>query len=249
MRPWKEAPNVGKAVTVPDPLPPRWLQDSAEELQLCQEHAQLWHDDLLDDGYVDRTDTVPRSSLSAATPTDVPTHTSAMLSRSWVLDSGSAHHIQDKNELSLEESDRIRVGQEHILETANGDRTVNEHIDIRLPPIGLRSSDALAMDDCPSLLSVGQLVEVDGFRQLWDPTMGYLLQDPRGQWYRVPVYNRIPEISFDDLERILPPSIISQPPPPTTKHHIPTNHSPTVHCRRMMTMKTFNGICPQNSIS
>ena len=58
------------------------------------------------------------------------------------------------------------------------------------------------MDNCPSVLSAGQLVEYDGFRQVRDPQLGYLLQDPRSQWYRVAVCNRIPELDFHELIRI-----------------------------------------------
>eukprot|EP00959_Pyramimonas_sp_CCMP1952_P315166 6596659-Pyramimonas_sp.AAC.1 len=112
-----------------------------------------------------------------------PPRSTAALTRSWVLDSSSAHHIQGKHELTQTESERISIREEHMLETASGDRTVNEHYDIRLPEVGLHSS-ALALPDCPSLLSVGKLIEVDGFRQLWGPELGYLLQDPGGQWYK-----------------------------------------------------------------
>eukprot|EP00959_Pyramimonas_sp_CCMP1952_P022148 465646-Pyramimonas_sp.AAC.1 len=77
-----------------------------------------------------------------------PPRSTAALTRSWVLDGGSAHHIQDKIELTQTESDRISIREEHILEAANGDRTVNEHYDIQLPEVGLKSS-ALAMPDCP----------------------------------------------------------------------------------------------------
>ena len=96
----------------------------------------------------------------------------AALSRTWVLDSGSECRSQGKAELSLEESHDVHAGREHILDTANDDRIVNEHIQLQLHPIGL-SSSALAMDDCPSVLSVGQLVADDGFRQLWDPQLGH----------------------------------------------------------------------------
>ena len=124
--------------------------------------------------------------------------------------------------MSQAESKRIAIGEEHILETANGERNVNEHIALRLPHVGLASS-ARAMDDCPSMLSVGKLVEANGFRQLWDPQLGYLLQDPHGQWYRVPVNNCIPEINIDDLEQIQPPdlSFLDLTPPPVD--HFPSD--------------------------
>eukprot|EP00959_Pyramimonas_sp_CCMP1952_P443440 9283771-Pyramimonas_sp.AAC.1 len=67
-----------------------------------------------------------------------PPGSTAALTRSWVLDSGSARHIQDKSELTQTESDRISIREDHILETANGDRTVNEHYDIQLPEVGLK---------------------------------------------------------------------------------------------------------------
>merc|ERR1712113_663688 len=120
-------------------------------------------------------------------------------------------------------SQQIQTGDDHILETANGDRTVNQHIGIQLPEIRLQTS-GLALDDCPSVLSVGQLVQKDGFRQIWDQELGYLLQDPQGQWYRVPVRGNIPELDFNDLEKIPPPALSAlqhtpPPPPSTTEHH------------------------------
>eukprot|EP00959_Pyramimonas_sp_CCMP1952_P101121 2115443-Pyramimonas_sp.AAC.1 len=63
------------------------------------------------------------------------------------------------------------------------------------------------MTDCPSVLSVCHLVQEDCFRQLWDPILGYLLQDPRGQWYRVHVNSRIPELDTHNLQNIPPPDL------------------------------------------
>eukprot|EP00959_Pyramimonas_sp_CCMP1952_P184283 3853550-Pyramimonas_sp.AAC.1 len=190
-----EKPNEGDIVKVPDPLPRWWWKQSADAPQRCQREAKLWHQDLHDyrhdEGPVETPTAVPDSDDSTTessethqektmTPqVDLPRSTAA-LTRSWVLDSGSAHHFQDENELTQTESDRISIREEHILEAVNGDRAVNEHYDIQLPEVGLKSS-ALAMPDCPSLLSVGQLIDVDGFRQLWDPELGYMLQDPGGQ--------------------------------------------------------------------
>ena len=156
------------------------------------------------------------SPATSRSPSPTPRSVAA-LSRTWVLDSGSAHHIQDKAELTSDETSSILIGDELILETANGDRTVNEHIPIQLTHIGLDTT-ALAMNDCPSVLSVGQLVQEDGFRQVWDPQLGYLLQDPQGQWYRVNVINCIPELDFDNLERIRPPLLFSTAHPPDTPH-------------------------------
>eukprot|EP00959_Pyramimonas_sp_CCMP1952_P114585 2395539-Pyramimonas_sp.AAC.1 len=38
-----------------------------------------------------------------------------------------------------------------------------------------------------------------------NPERGYLLQDPGGQWYKIPVNNRGPELRLDDLTLIPPP--------------------------------------------
>eukprot|EP00959_Pyramimonas_sp_CCMP1952_P205560 4298708-Pyramimonas_sp.AAC.1 len=57
------------------------------------------------------------------------------------------------------------------------------------------------------------MIEVDGFRQLSDPDLGYMLQDPGGQWYKVPVNNRVPEIRLDDLANIPPPQLCTSSAP------------------------------------
>ena len=197
MTPWDSQSGkdtLGELLDIPDPLPDAWRETSARHLQEAQDTAKRWRDSLLRDVLFDDGVSITLPVLPGPSPTTDPTteptsatasqpspRSKAQLSRVWVLNSGSAHHIQDKAELTSGESEQIQAGDDHILETANGDRTVNEHINIQLPPIGFQSS-ALALDDCPSVLSVGQLVQNDGFRQIWDQQLGYLLQDPQGQW-------------------------------------------------------------------
>eukprot|EP00959_Pyramimonas_sp_CCMP1952_P287023 6002416-Pyramimonas_sp.AAC.1 len=41
-------PNEGDVVKVPDPLPQRWWDQSADTLRECQKEAQLWYKDLYD---------------------------------------------------------------------------------------------------------------------------------------------------------------------------------------------------------
>ena len=184
----------GDMVFVPDPLPQTWWDDSAADLRRCQREVCLLptklvhtHNNTLEAipavSEEHRSMTRPTTRHMSTSDSSAPSTPDGAISeptvpqvaplRTFVLDSGSAHHIQNKTELSPTENDLIETGQDHILETANGDRLVNEHSKIRIPQIGLRSSHALALDDCPSLLSVGQLVEVDGFRQVWDPELGY----------------------------------------------------------------------------
>eukprot|EP00959_Pyramimonas_sp_CCMP1952_P301940 6318363-Pyramimonas_sp.AAC.1 len=45
---WKGLPNEGGIVQVPDPLPQKWWDESAEALRECQKEAQLWYDELYD---------------------------------------------------------------------------------------------------------------------------------------------------------------------------------------------------------
>ena len=65
------------------------------------------------------------------------------------------------------------------------------------------------------------MIEIDGFRQVWDKKLGYLLQDPDGQWYKVPVNNRIPEIDLDELEQIPPPTLFDPCEPPRKRSTSP----------------------------
>eukprot|EP00959_Pyramimonas_sp_CCMP1952_P180000 3763975-Pyramimonas_sp.AAC.1 len=149
---WTESSHCrGDKVDVPDVLPDWWLHASTRALRAAQEDAQRLYGEA----------TTPPTTVSASvvTRTDAPT---------------------DKSDILHHETIRVRRGHEHILETASGDRVANEHIKLKLSQIGF-SSSAMAMTDCPSVLSVGQLVQEDGLRQLWDPTLGYLLPDPRGQ--------------------------------------------------------------------
>eukprot|EP00959_Pyramimonas_sp_CCMP1952_P333658 6987674-Pyramimonas_sp.AAC.1 len=105
------------------------------------------------------------SVAKPATESTTTARSTAASSRTWILGSGSARHSQDKADAAPRETTDVHQGHKHILDTANGDRIVNERTHPKLPHIGLPCS-ALPLDDSPSVLSVGQLVQDRGFRQI-----------------------------------------------------------------------------------
>ena len=100
MRPSGDAPNEGDPVDIPDPLPAAWLARSAAALLECQQIAIRWHEDFTTPTKIISVPALPTTTgdESVATPTlesHTPTRSTAALSRTWVLDSGSAHHMEE----------------------------------------------------------------------------------------------------------------------------------------------------------
>ena len=107
---------------------------------------------------------------------DVPIYTN----REWVIDSGSCVILVNIDELTQDESSRIRPvpgGPENLI-TAAGPTVANREVSIRLGSCN-SSATALVLDGTPSVLSLGRLVE-EGFSFEWRAGREPVLTDKRG---------------------------------------------------------------------
>ena len=89
------------------------------------------------------------------------------VNRSWVIDSGSCVNLIRTDELTTDEASRIRPvpgGPENLI-TANGPTMADREVSVRLGSCDY-SATALVLDDAPSVLSFGRLIE-DGFSFEW----------------------------------------------------------------------------------
>ena len=112
-------------------------------------------------------------------------------------------------DMTAEESDRIRHGRRHALETANGERFVDEHIRATIPSMAL-NRDTLALRDCPSLISMGRLVVEDGWEIQRDRQNGCVLTPPdNGAAVRAFVHSFTPQVDLLNMEGVprSPPTV------------------------------------------
>ena len=103
------------------------------------------------------------------------------MNRSWVIDSGSCVNLIRTDELTSDEASRIRPvpgGPENLI-TANGPTVANREVSVRLGSCD-SSATALVLDDSPSVLSLGRLIE-DGFSFEWRAGCDPVLTSHKGE--------------------------------------------------------------------
>ena len=82
--------------------------------------------------------------------------------RTWILDSGSCVDLVRKSDLSIAERKRIREAREpEKLLTANGPAHADKEVLVHIGSC-VSSAQALVMDDSPSVLSLGKLIQEKG---------------------------------------------------------------------------------------
>ena len=87
--------------------------------------------------------------------------------RSFVIDSGASHHLIGFNKLTPKEKGSIRsIAEPQRLQSANGIVTVDKEVHIFVPALNI-SVWAQLMDDCPAILSLGQLCSKQGWTYEW----------------------------------------------------------------------------------
>ena len=92
--------------------------------------------------------------------------------------------------------DHMYEGPEILLNTANGETTVDKRINVHYPLLGTTSSN-LVLPNGVSTCSEGKRVMVDGFMKLWMPGYRRLLIFPDRKYVIIPrLFNRM--AYFDD---------------------------------------------------
>ena len=112
------------------------------------------------------------------------------LDRTWILDSGSCVDLVRKSDLTYAEKRRIREAREpERLLTANGPAQADTEVSCG------SLAQALVMEDSPSVLSLGKLVQEKGFSFEWKAGCRPLLTNSAGQEITVDVHDNVPTIA------------------------------------------------------
>ena len=105
----------------------------------------------------------PKKNSSAEPP---PTAAYAAR-RSFVIDSGASQHLIGFDKLTPKEKGSIRsIAEPQRLQSANGIVTVDKEVHIFVPALNT-SVWAHLMDDCPAILSMGNLCSKQGWTYEW----------------------------------------------------------------------------------
>ncbi|MCP4838943.1 MAG: hypothetical protein GY894_06235, partial [Planctomycetes bacterium] len=103
----------------------------------------------------------------------------------WAIDTGSANHLIDKSNIYDDDTGMIQtMSSPKRLATANGVTVVDKFVHAAVNSIQT-TVDAIVMDKCPDVLSVGRLVMEDGFSFVWEPKRNPILKGPDGQDHRL----------------------------------------------------------------
>ena len=87
--------------------------------------------------------------------------------RSFVIDSGASQHLIGFDKLTPKEKGSIRsIAEPQRLQSANGIVTVDKEVHIFVPALNM-SVWAQLMDDCPAILSMGNLCSQQGWTYEW----------------------------------------------------------------------------------
>lgn len=109
----------------------------------------------------------------------------------WIVDSGATFHIT--NGAPRRGEQRYPLSKPIPIQTANGTTHITHGVTRKVPGLGQRR--CLVMPDSPNLLSLGELVETEGFYFVWDTWYGPQLWDPRGRRVPLEVTNMVPTIA------------------------------------------------------
>ena len=89
-----------------------------------------------------------------------------MLSHRWLMDTGAARHFCSRKDVRSAGWKTYRTSK-MVFQTAAGETTVDQAVDIPLPGVSKGCVEVLILEDAPSLLSVGKLVQQDGASFTW----------------------------------------------------------------------------------
>ena len=108
--------------------------------------------------------------------------------RRYIVDSGASFHLVDPRTLTKEESATIEETEPIPIETANGEVTVDKRCRVRVVELDLPIW-AYLHEDTVCVLSLGLLVDRDGFTYKWEPGKAPTLKKGSFSVSCVPHYN------------------------------------------------------------
>ena len=113
----------------------------------------------------------------------------------WIVDTGSGNHLISADKLKSGWKRYLhKTDVDHFLATANGNITVNKAVGVASKALS-KIIEALLLENSPSVLSVGKLVEHHGFSFIWTSKQPPLLIDPDGMGIELEVRDLVPYLS------------------------------------------------------
>eukprot|EP00971_Amphidinium_carterae_P349384 6490992-Amphidinium_carterae.1 len=111
--------------------------------------------------------------------------------RKWIVDSGAGLDLISREQLRESELQTLdRCAQPKKLRTANGVAHAENVVTCNIEEL-CHSVNALVLDKCPPVLSLGRRIE-QGYKFAWDGTNGACLTAPTGKVIRLRVVNHVP---------------------------------------------------------
>ena len=118
---------------------------------------------------------------------------------SWVVDTGSGHHLIARPSRNQEERNATREADELLkLTTANGIIRNKTVTDSRIHSLDDQTITCRVLDRTPRVLSVAKLVD-EGFAFMWNER-GAFLRTPNGIWKNLEVQMGVPLIALPALD-------------------------------------------------
>ena len=117
--------------------------------------------------------------------------------REWILDSGSCNNLVSKTVVHEEEIPTKSAAKARLLNTANG--VIETSTVAKVKTIGGEDVNCLVLEECPSVLSMGQLM-ARGYSFEWPAGQNPILTAPNGRKETLEVRNNVPMLSMPVLE-------------------------------------------------
>ena len=117
----------------------------------------------------------------------------------WIADTGSANHLMGREQLGPQQVNKLKTVEELRLATANGVITTDKAVDVWLPDLQI-TARLIILDHCPSVLSIGRLVEDEMLEFHWVPGRAWFVE-ANGTEYDCAVENYVPVLNAKAGER------------------------------------------------
>ena len=110
----------------------------------------------------------------------------------WILDTGTGRHLSSRDSVC---GKVFATDSPIILMTAAGDSQVDEATMFSIPALGPKQHEALVLEQSPHALSLGILVQKEGFSQAWSPEEGFRIWNKKGTLVPTYVKDFVPRLA------------------------------------------------------